>query len=350
MNVLSRKKIVKGICFLAIFALLFLPCQRVLQGKWIWNIKGKTTDNITSTWDEYRKLDADSIEVLFVGTSHVYSGIDPMYIYEQSGITSYVLAGPGMRMDLTYMTLEEGLKTQTPEVVLLDMSAVHWQSQQTEAKIHKVLDQLPLSKSKIEFAFRNDSDELTPLDVLFPFFRFHSRWDELTANDFKYLINRLDETFVRGHFISYKNVAANFQFEKDVEYVLTERNREYFQRIVDLCQEKNVPLLLYKIPSPAWYRSQSEGVAALAEEVGLTFWEPYYELEEIGLDVNTDFRDENEHLNQYGSEKFCDYLVSYLQEHYELTDQRAKNTQWNEDLEQYQQIKQTMLEKSLAAD
>lgn len=37
-------------------------------------------------------------------------------------------------------------------------------------------------------------------------------------------------------------------------------------------------------------------------------------MEEIGLDVNTDFRDESEHLNQYGAEKFCDYLITYLQE------------------------------------
>lgn len=349
MNVLNRKKIAKGICFLIILLALFWGCQRMLQGKWIWKISGKETDNITSTWDEYRRLDENSVDVLFIGTSHVYSGIDPMYIYEKSGITSYVLAGPGLRMDLTYMTLEEGLKTQTPEVVLLDMSAVHWQSQQKEAKIHKVVDQMPISKTKIEYAFNNGNEELKPLDVLFPFFRFHSRWDALTMDDFKYLTNNLDETFVRGHFISYKTVTANFQFEKQVEYTLSERNLDYFQRIAKLCREKNVQLLLYKIPSPTWYRTMSEGVAALAEEEGLTFWEPYYDIEEIGLDVNKDFRDESEHLNQYGTEKFCDYLMRYLEEHYELTDQRAENVQWNEDLEQYKLIKQNMLEESLAS-
>lgn len=347
MNTLNGKKIIKGICFLLIFSYLFYLCQELVQVKWIWTINTKETANSTSTWDEYRGLEENSVEVLFLGTSHVYSGIDPMYIYEQSGITSYALSGPGMRMDLTYVSLEEALKTQTPKVVLLDMSAVHWKSQQEEAKCHKILDQMPISKTKIEYAFDSDSEEMKPLDVLFPFFRYHSRWSDLNEQDFRYVANDMENTVVRGHFISYRSVPASFHFEEDKKYFLTDRNYKYLQKMIRICEEKNVPLLLYKIPSPTWYRAQSEGVAKLAEEEGLTYLEPYYELEKTGLDASTDFRDETKHLNQYGAEKFCDYLIDYLQEHYEVTDQRATNQQWNEDLKQYQVIKQTLLEKSL---
>lgn len=66
-----------------------------------------------------------------------------------------------------------------PSVVFLDMSAIKFDTQQTEAKSHKVSDQLPLSLSKLKYAFNNGNEEMKPLDVLFPLFCYHTRWEKL---------------------------------------------------------------------------------------------------------------------------------------------------------------------------
>jgi hypothetical protein len=318
--------------------------QELFQAKWLYTVEGTESAYSTSTWQEYRALEEDSVEVLFLGTSHVYHAIDPMYIYENSGITSYAIDGPGMRMDLSYLSLEEALKTQSPSVVFFDMSAIHWHKQQSEARVHKITDQLSWSKSLLEFALDTDSDELSTLDVLFPLLRYHSRWEELSQDDFDYLTDDLPETYVRGHFITYRTETAEFRWDEDVKFSLSARNEKYFNKIVELCKENDIQLILYKIPSPSWYHTMSEGAAQMAEEAGVPYLELYYKIDEIGLDLTTDFKDSEDHLNQRGAEKLADYLIGYMNDNFDLTDQRNTNQQWDEDLIEYNKVKQAVEE------
>lgn len=344
MQAVNKKKILKGICFIVIFLILFFFFQKLLQAKWIASSSENSAS--TSAWIEYRSLEENSLDVLFLGTSHSYFAVDPMYVYDKTGVTSYVFGGPGLRMDLTYMNLEDALKTQTPSVVFLDMSAIQFDFQQQEAKCHKVLDQLPMTWSKIEYAFNTDSEEMKPLDVLFPFFRYHSRWSDLSKKDFKYILNDLDETYIRGHYVTYQSKVTEYHFYEDVDYVLTDRNLDYIKRMKKLCDEKGIELVLYKIPTPTWYESQSKGAKEIAQMLGLDFLELFYEVDEIGLDVEKDFRDKNNHLNQRGAEKLSGYLAEYIQDHYQLKDQRGENTRWNEDLAKYKKMVKAKREKA----
>lgn len=342
---INGKKILKGVIFLVIFAGIFFTLQGLFQAKWIWTKKAKESSPSTSTWGEYRSLEKDTIEVLFLGTSHVYHAIDPMFIYENSGITSYAIAGPGMRMDLCYLSLEEALKTQSPKVVFFDMSPVHWTEAHDEAKAHKVLDQLPLSLSKIKYAFTNGSEDMKPLDVLFPLFRYHARWEELTEEDQKFMFDYPIDTYIRGHYIVYGATETKMHFNRTkTEFELTDYNREYLEKIVALCKKNDIELVLCKFPTPNWYITQSEGCAAVAEELGVPYEEFYYAIEDMGIDPKTDFKDETDHLNQIGAEKLDWYLMWYMVTHFDLTDQRTTNTRWNEDAEHYNTIKQQKYE------
>lgn len=337
MKAMNGKKVIKGICFVLVFVVLFYFAQRLLQVKWV-ALDEEENPATTSAWIEYRDLDKNSIDVLFLGTSHSYSAIDPMYIYEKTGITSYVFGGPGLRMDLTYMSLAEALKTQNPSVVFLDMSALQYDSQLEEAKCHKVLDQLSMSKLKLEYAFNNGSEDMKPLDAIFPFFRYHTRWTEIGEDDYKYMINDLNETYVRGHFVNYEIVPTELHFYDNVEYHLMDRNLEYITKIKELCDEKNIELIFYKIPTPQWYESWSKGAEELGEKFDVPYLELFYKLDEMGVDPNKDFRDLNEHMNQYGAEKVSNYLAEYIEENYHFTDQRSENKKWNEDLAKYKEL------------
>jgi hypothetical protein len=343
LEALNIKKIIKGICFVIIFAVLFLFCQKILQAKWVAN-SGDTCAS-TSDWKEYRSLEENSIDVLFIGTSHSYSAIDPMYMYGQSGLTSYVLGGPGLRLDLTYMVLQDALKTQSPSVVFLDMSAIQYEDQQEETKSHKISDQLPMSLSKLEYAFNNENDEMKPLDVLFPLFRYHTRWESLEEDDFKYVTDDLPLTYVRGHYITYKTKATDLFFEDEYDFTLTERNKDYFNRIVELCKDENIELITYKIPTPEWYEANSEAAQKLADEAGVTYMELYYDVDEIGLDVTEDFRDKKDHLNQKGAEKVSQYMLNYILDNYSFQDQRNSNERWDSDYEKYAELVQSQYEK-----
>ncbi len=338
------KKVAKAVAFAAIFLVLFYFVQRLLQAKWVGN--GMTT----SMWQEYTSLEEDTIDVLFIGTSHVYSAIDPMYIYENSGITSFAISAGALRFDLTYTVLQEALETQSPAAVFLDMSAVHYSHQVKEERIHPILDQLRLSSYKLDFILNSGCEELTFLDSVIPFFRYHSRWSQLSATDFQYTTGDLELTYTRGHYISYMSVPTEFHFYDDVEENLTELS-DYLlipiQKIAAFCEENDIDLILYKIPLPGWYQYQSEIAAELAELVGVPYLELYYEKDEIGLNAATDYRDETDHLNQYGAEKLADYLIDYFHSNYDFTDKRGSDQRWDEDAVLYDQLKEETLQNSL---
>ncbi|MCD8013067.1 MAG: hypothetical protein LUG99_07815 [Lachnospiraceae bacterium] len=310
--------------------------------------------NATYMWEEFHSLEEDTVDVLFMGTSHVHEGIDPMYIYENSGITTYTLSGSQARFDTTYLALKEALKTQSPKILFLDMSAIQYDKQLREAKIHLITDHISLPLDKIELVRNSEDEELTMLDVLFPLFRFHSRWNEIKASDFQYATGDLDTTYTRGHYVDYTTITSEFHFydEDGMTSGITDRDRSYLDRLVALCEENDIELIMYKLPAPYWSLSLSESATEIAAEYGLEFWEMYYEFDEIGLDVTTDFRDATDHLNQYGAEKISSYLMEYLEENYDLEDQRGTNERWDSDLTGYHQeleeAYQTMLEREAA--
>lgn len=332
-----RKPVIKGVCFVLGFCLLFWMAQRLLCAKWLGGAEQ------TSVWMEYREQEPDTVDALFIGTSHTYSAIDPMYIYENSGITSFALSGPGMRFDLSYLVLKDAIRTQRPKVVFLDMSSVHFDRQQTEERIHKILDQLPLSKEKLEFTFDTDNEEMSTLDALFPLLRYHSRWESLEKEDFQYLAGSTEVPVWKGHYVNYRVVKTDFHFYedggKDGECHIEGRALDYLRKIDQLCKEEGIQLILYKIPTPSWYKLQSDGSAKLAEEFGVPYLELFYCLDEIGINPETDFRDRKNHMNQYGAEKLSAYLMKYMQENFDMEDQRGKNTDWDQDLILYNEQK-----------
>ncbi len=342
----GRKKvigwIVKGLIFVLLFALLFFAAQRLLQAKWLNFGAG------TSTWYEYKSLDENSVDVIFLGTSHVYSGVDPMYIYENSGITGYALGCAGLHYDLAALSLEEILRTQSPKVVFLDMSAIHYNSQQKESLIHIFADQISFSVPKLKYAFQNGS--ASPLDIMFPLFRYHSRWDEISQTDFRYVFGELDETYTRGHYISYNSKEDYFRFYDDKlaekDYSPSEETIEILRGMKELCEENGAELVLMKIPTTKWYISRSEASQEAADEIGVSFLEMYYDFDEMGMDAETDFRDLKGHLNQQGAEKTSAYLMNYIEENYDLEDQRGSNQRWDDDLIQYKAIKEELKEEA----
>jgi hypothetical protein len=112
-------------------------------------------------------------------------------------------------------------------------------------------------------------------------------------------------------------------------------------RIVELCKENNIELVLFKIPAPEWYKSQSQGAQELADELGLTYLELYYDIDEMGLDSSVDYRDKKDHVNQTGAEKVTQYMLDYIEENYDLQDQRETNQRWNSDYEKYKALVQS---------
>ena len=83
---LSLKKELVGIlCLIAALAVFSAAASRVLTPKRL---------DYGATWNMYLKEPEDTVDVLFFGTSLAYFDVVPAVIYDGTGITSYVMAGP----------------------------------------------------------------------------------------------------------------------------------------------------------------------------------------------------------------------------------------------------------------
>ena len=318
----AGKAVGKTILFLGILGVLLFGIQEILK----LNMGHRGTDSVKGFYEE----EENSIEVLFVGASTMFCTADPLVLYENYGIASYDYGSSAQPFELSYLFMQEALKTQKPKVIALEMLSVvkELKPDQAENLNYGVTDlQFSVEKaSALNEMFRGDKG--AGLSYLIPMAQYKDRWQELEKEDF---LKEYESyaNYAKGAYTPDKVAEAPLDFSsyyEEEECQLPERNVETFEKMVRLCEENGIELLLFKSPNIGWNIGQTKAVAKLAAEYDVPFLDFYPLLEELDIDYQQDFRD-NTHFNRYGSEKASIYLGSYLKEHYELTDYRAMDAE-----------------------
>lgn len=297
----------------------------------------------------------DEYDVLFMGSSHVINAVFPMELYKDFGITSYNFGGHSNKIATSYWVMENALDTCTPKVVVVDCLEVEKQIKcsPTFSFVHQSLDAFPLSLTKIravadllddpylEEELKNqpasrNSESRTKLGLLWDYSVYHSRWNELSKNDFE------PELLYEKGAESRINVVRNQLNRISPDEVLTEEtvNSQYLRMIIEDCRSRGIDVLLTYLPFPA-APSQQKGantVYNIAAEYGVNYLN-FLDLDLI--DYQTDLYDSDSHLNPSGARKVTAYLGEYLTENYGIPDRRTDETcaQWQADLDNYDIMK-----------
>ncbi|MCD8146863.1 MAG: hypothetical protein LUD84_06255 [Clostridiales bacterium] len=320
----TLKNGIKAVAFLVIFVLLFHLATELLRSKW-------TEDNQDRyVLQNFYDLDEDSLDVLFLGSSQIIYGVDPVELYDYAGISAYCLGGASASLMSNYYWLIEAEKTQNPSVIMLETSSLLEEIKEYQER--KRVDEMKLSLNKVQFvqslgAFRTES----ALSYLVPIIKYHSRWSELSAKDIGVGLN--PDLAYRGF-----NIAD--QCKKDLDYDLMiidndsidsdvrelySYQQEYFVKIVEYCQENDIKLVLFKTPKYSWKASDAVQIQALADEYGLTYLDYNWEelLTSFDYNIDTDMKD-YDHLSTLGADKFSDCLADYLTANFDLPDRREE--------------------------
>ena len=108
---------------------------------------------------------------------------------------------------------------------------------------------------------------------------------------------------------------------------MTEKSKEYFEKIVELTQKEGITLALISGPYLLEERDQEvyNSIGQLAEKDGLLFWNTNTpaRYREMGLDFSTDYAD-HAHLNEAGGAKYTAYLGKWLSQNYSFPDRRGQ--------------------------
>ena len=129
--------------------------------------------------EQYYTLPRNSVDVLFIGSSHAYRNIDPAVLYEEQGISAYVLGSPSQPIWNTYYYLNEALGTQSPRVVFIECYEVRNQEYSDDATALKATMGLRLSRNYLEAVYASIQDKSMFADFALQFPWFHARYEEL---------------------------------------------------------------------------------------------------------------------------------------------------------------------------
>ena len=196
---------------------------------------------------------------------------------------------------------------------------------QSEAYNRMALDGMPLSQHKLDAINASMCSDEDMISYLIPLLRYHSRWNELSSEDFEYMFKK-DPVTISGYLMRADTKPMTKLPNVPVleDYEIGERCWYYLDKMRELCQTHGAELVLIKSPSlwPHWYDEWDEQISAYAEKYGLDYLNLLPYADDIGLDMQTDTYDGGLHLNVYGAEKLSKYFGKILADKYEVPDRR----------------------------
>lgn len=301
----------------------------------------KGLSGITERKDAVAKYDAfygqeEDFDVLFFGSSHILNAVFPMDLWNDYGIVSYNFGGHRNRMPLDYWQIVNALDHTDPELIVLDGAYLHLEEKvdYNSDSPHMSMDAIPLSADKIQAVQDLYAGHKMCMEYLLPFSMYHYRWTELMQDDFdiNYNVEKGAESRI--------NVAVPDNVEKIDEDDREEKNTvciTYLRKIIELCQDRDIDILLVYIPYPAGISGQRDALYLheIAEEYEVNYID-FLNMDGI-VNYNTDCYDEKSHLNPSGARKVTGYLGQYIRDHYNIPDQRNNSAyhSWYGDYDVY---------------
>lgn len=265
-------------------------------------------------------------DVIFVGDCEVYANFTPMEMYREAGIKAYVRGTSQQLLWQSYYVLSETFHYETPKAVVFNVNAMRYSEPVKEEFNRLTIDKMRWSKDKVGIIQASMTEEENFLSYVFPILRYHSRFSQLTAEDFSYLFAEEQITW-QGHLVNdtVKPMGKLPAKRPLPDYSFGDICWKYLEKIRLLCQEKGVELILIKAPSayPYWYEQYDAQIEEYAEKHGLAFYNFLDHVEEIGIDYQTDTYDAGLHMNLDGATKLSTYFARILSEKHGLPDHRG---------------------------
>ena len=312
----SLKKGISAFIFGVILIICLGISYRIMIPKYIVE---STNWPSTSTFRQFYMLDKNTVDVVFMGSSSMASAAIPQSLYDEFGYTSYNMATVEQTLPTTYYWLKEILRSQKPKVVFLDnqMLFTYYEDEALNYKepgFRKDFDYMKWSPVKAQAIHEICSfdDRQSELSFYFPNIRYHDRWKELKSYDFNYEVTS---------FYGYAPLAVGIEMEGDAENLGEKADevvplmKDYMDRIVSLCKEEDITLVLVSTLTPAESALRHEKTNQYALEQGIDFIDfnqpDYYE--KAMLNADTDCSDRR-HMNLAGAKKITEFFGNYMSE------------------------------------
>ncbi len=280
----------------------------------------------------------NSLDVVFIGSSGVRAAVDPVIIYDDIGITSYIVATSNLNPRAIPYLITEAHKTQQAAMYIIEISsAKHSQeewieiNQKSNGSVRNITDGMKFSVNYFN-CIRNVFYIKDKLTYYFDLLYYHDNWSkELLVNALKdnSLWNYKKETSNKGH-IMWESARK----QVPIEYGENETDSMYtwdlsvLSEIIEFCDNHSINAIYY-VPSNNTMNSKDFAILDdFFREKNKTFWFMNEYKQYTNLNYEEDFYDSS-HLSVSGAVKETHVLANLL-ENENITENAAiVNDSWN---------------------
>lgn len=279
-------------------------------------------------FDDFYALEENSLDMVFLGSSHSYCTFDPEIIDSGLNLNSFQMGTPLQHPDTSYYELKEILKTQHPEYVVME---VYWDvlddkfDLQQANSFFEVLKSEDIKNEYIKNVFPLADKVkyyLLPIRYQQSYFAYEGSQMEKEIEN-KYGVTKKQgevqqgEEYYRSKGYVYSNqlmisteydTTNQFRNFDGKDFEINSTQRKYIEKIVKLCKDENIQLIFVTAPvanvSMSYIKNYDlvhNAVAAMAAENGVPYIDYNIENEKRDMLTNENFRDDA-HLNHSGVE------------------------------------------------
>lgn len=311
----------KCIIFMSIFAYLFIHISYAKRPA-----MAHTHKNISGYYAEPQ----NSLDVVLIGPSGLFSAFAPMQAWHKYGFTSYDFCINAMGVDALPFMVNEAVKTQKPKVLIIDCFSFIYRQVAKDFDDYAVrynTDGFKYSLDRVKLINKVVPPSMDKLSFYFDIIKYNSEpiWD-----DFFYSKHNPEKGF---QFLPW-GTSQKAPFTTKISPLDPDLDR-YLDDLIRECKKQKIKILYTYMPYGYISEKSNEQVNYIQKKVknnGFEFLDLEEYQNEINLDLNKDCWDIR-HFNIYGAEKITDFIAKYLVENYNLSDRRndEKYKKWNDD-------------------
>lgn len=312
------KNLLKAFFFCLFVILLLLPVLKVFT-------LGRK--DISAREAGFKNEPENSLDAVFIGSSHVYTYFQPPLAWNDHGIAVYSYTVSSMQNWSLKYRIAEARKTQKDPLFIVNINDLR-DKHPDFVEIHRNIDNMPWFLNRVrntaELIRIADLDFFSGLEFYLPIIRFHSRWPELTHNDFVYPIDPYKGAGSEKRYLNGLRKQTELAETVEQRTPLSEKQQYFLNDFLAYIEKEHVRVLFVRMPT--LHNRSSWGEINTIEdqllEKGYQCLDLIEQFDLLEMQTDTDYSDSMGHANVHGAIKVTEYITQYLAEYYEFTDKR----------------------------
>ncbi len=297
-------------------------------------------DPATLVWDDLYDIERNSIDVMFLGSSHARFAFNTDYFDQELKLNTFNLSSSDQTPVVGYYAFKQAIEKQNPKLLVYEAYWSKLCSTDNTTAATFVYDYLESPTIRAELLLtlnREKNYKEFVLDSLVKTYKYRNRL--FTSLDYimrgglneKPVFNDNNNVFSdyiymgKGYLYSdqlvTKKIIENSTFTRTKDYKFNDKQIEYFDKTMELCKEKGIKVIVVTAPLPADtikyvkdYDEYSKKINSMAKKHGLEYIDYNLINKDGKVFDNMCFRDSN-HVNANGAIRLAEKMLSTLKKY-----------------------------------